>query len=84
MSKFTTSNTFIALSSPTEQNNAPSELTAILSITPIEINEIKSSNTNEINVHDSKKKKNFKRNFNQYSNSLPPLQKMNKVKFLPR
>lgn len=35
MSKFTTSKTFIALSSPTEQNSAPSELAAMLSITPI-------------------------------------------------
>lgn len=35
MSKFTTSKTFIALSSPIEHNNAPSELTAMLSITPI-------------------------------------------------
>lgn len=35
MSKFTTSKTFIALSSPTEQNNAPSELAAMLSTMPM-------------------------------------------------
>lgn len=34
MSKFTTSNTFMAWSSPTEQKRAPSALTAMLSITP--------------------------------------------------
>lgn len=34
ISKFTTSKIFIALSSPTEQSKAPSELTAMLSTTP--------------------------------------------------
>ena len=36
MSKLTTSNTFMAWSSPTEQRRAPSALTAMLSITPAE------------------------------------------------